>query len=137
MTPLREFLLVVPSTDNTITAATTAAVASGVASLTTQSWTMQIFNIHPTVLFACFCGATIALRFLPKMNRAGMFASLFIGTIGGAYAAPLVASAIKTEHLNGIGFIMGAISHLVLTIFFNNAEKWANWIASFKTGGDK
>lgn len=137
ITPVREFLSVVPAHDSTVTAATTAAIASGVASLTTQSWTIQLFGIQPTVMFACFCGAAVALRFLPKMNRAGMFTALAIGTLAGAFGTPAMAGWLGSTHYNGIGFAIGLCAHGLFAIVFENAEKWLKMLVSFKTGGDK
>lgn len=137
ITPMREFLTAVPSSDTTVAAATVAALTSGAASLVTQSWTMQLFGIQPTVMFACFCGAAVALRFLPKMNRAGMFSALAIGTLSGAFGTPWLASWLGTQHFNTIGFLIGLGAHLIFSIIFDNAPAWLNKLVSFKTGGDK
>ncbi len=137
LTPFREFLQFVPATDSTATAATKAAIASGVASMTTQSWAIDLFGIQPTVMFACFCGAAVALRFLPKMNRAGMFSALAIGTLSGAFGTPAMAAWLDSQHLTGIGFVIGLCAHGLFAIVFENAATWLNKLVSFKTGGDK
>lgn len=137
MIHFREFLVAVPSHDSVVGVTTVAAVASGAASVVSYNWTMQLFGISPYVFFLCFCGAVIALRFLPKMNRAGIFSALAIGTVSSAASATWLADLAGTQRIGAVGFISGLLSYLVLSILFENAATWLKKLVDFKTGGVK
>lgn len=135
LSPVREFMAAVPAQDTIVATATIAAATSGAASLVTYNWTMQLFGISPYVFFLCFCGAVIALRFLPKMNRAGIFSALGIGTVSSASSATWLADVVGTQRIGAIGFLTGLLAYLVLSILFENAATFIKKWVDFRTGG--
>ena len=124
MPGIKNFLITAPSPDAVVNTSTAAAITSGAAVVISHGWTVQLFGIQPSALFACFCGAAIALGFLPQMARIGMFSALLIGTIGGAYATPAIASVLATPHINAVGFFASLLTYLVLGVVFKRVEPW-------------
>ena len=103
--------------------AQTAALTSAVAAIATGDWATQVFGIPTNVLFACFCGAAIALRFLPKSTRWGMFSSVLIGTIAAGYTTPALADLWEIKRLNAIGFGSGLLAYTIIALIFAKGEK--------------
>ena len=104
----------------------TVAVTSGTAAWITSDITMAVFGIPASVLFAVFCGAVIAIRFLPEVTRWTWASQIGIGTVAGGYATPLAAEMIKTDHVNSIGAALGFLSYFILSKAFTWVEKFTN-----------
>jgi hypothetical protein len=104
--------------------ANTAAVTSALATVATGDWSQMIFGISANVLFACFCGAVVALRFLTKMSRWGMFLSVVIATITAGYFAPVIADILEIKRMSAVGFGTGLAAYYLLSIGFARGETW-------------
>lgn len=109
-----------------------SAVTSAVAAVATEDLAVQVFGITASVLFACFCGAAIAVWFLPKASRWGMFISVLIGTIAGGYSTPAVADFFSIQKLNAVGFLTGLLAYALIALAFSKGEK----IILKRLGGD-
>lgn len=103
-----------------------ATAGAGVATVMALDWSMIIFGVPNTVLFASFLGSAVALSVLPKMTKTQMFSALFCGTVSGGYFTPWAATMADTKNFLSVGFLIGVIAHLVLTILFKNAAEWAS-----------
>jgi len=101
-------------------------VSSGAAALITADYSMALFGIPASVLFAVFCGAVIAIRFLPEVSRMAWATNIGIGTIAGGYATPIAAEVVKTEHINSLGAGVGFIAYFILSNAFTWFKKFTD-----------
>ena len=106
--------------------AASIAVTSGAASWLTADAAMAIFGIPASVLFAVFCGAVIAIRFLPEVTRWTWASQIGIGTVAGGYATPLAAELVKTDHVNSLGAAVGFLSYFILSNAFTWVKKFTD-----------
>lgn len=113
-----------------------ATAGAGVAAFMAMEWSMIIFGVPNTVLFASFLGAVVSLSVLSKTTKWGMFGALVCGTLSGGFLTPAVAGALDARNYYlSVGFGIGLVAHLVLSVLFKNFGKWANDFIASKMGG--
>lgn len=100
------------------------AASSAAAAQATENWSVAMFGITASVLFAGFAGSCVALAILPPMEKKRMFAVVFAGSMTAAYLTLPLCLEMKWDHRYyfGVSFGLGVLAHFVLSMIVTHGK---------------
>lgn len=99
------------------------ATASMAASAVMGDWSVAVFGVPLSTVMAAFGGAVACNTFMPPDGLMKAVRMIFVGTMLGAYLAPLTIKLLPSSQLDGydrpVAFLLGLGAQVGIPKFFD------------------